>query len=261
MVETTTQRLLRFAVSGGEPTVLATLPAYPDNMSAVGDGSYWIALPTSRGPRPARDAPSEPSPVRDRDGVPADPARYGGVVLIDGDGHILRTLWGLPGQYRMITGVRQHGNDLWLTPLRDLTNATWVLSWFRATDPVTAFDAEYGPVIAPSYGKARPDAASRGSLLLTPAKQSPDLHRSGPADDSGLRGDYTLRPTHGSKQYRAPGNVCRGSRQTSLSVTDEEPTGASTHSSVEEFWRPSSPSTGQNEADHGPGGGTRTWKA
>ena len=30
--------------------VVADLPAYPDNMSAVGDGTYWIALPSPRLP-------------------------------------------------------------------------------------------------------------------------------------------------------------------------------------------------------------------
>ena len=59
-------------------TVLASLPAYPDNMSPVGDGTYWIALPTSRGPRtspPATDAPTQQ--------IPLDTAL---VVLVDGTG-------------------------------------------------------------------------------------------------------------------------------------------------------------------------------
>ncbi len=112
VVETTTRRLLRCATSGGEPTVLASLPAYPDNLSPVGDGTYWIALPTSRGPRSADDGRRRGAAEPGRDS-----ARHSEVVLIDGDGRLLRTISGPAGRYRMITGVRQHGGTLWLGSL------------------------------------------------------------------------------------------------------------------------------------------------
>lgn len=104
LVETATKRLLRFSTGSGARTELATLPAYPDNMSAVGDGTYWIALPTSR-------APGAPKPT--------DPSRYGLVTLVNEHGGILRTLYGTGGRYRMVTGVRQDGEALWLGSLTE----------------------------------------------------------------------------------------------------------------------------------------------
>ena len=50
VAETTTHRLLRVPLAGGDPVELVDLPAYPDNISAVGDGTYWVALPSPRVP-------------------------------------------------------------------------------------------------------------------------------------------------------------------------------------------------------------------
>jgi sugar lactone lactonase YvrE len=119
--ETTRHRLLRVPL-GGAPVVLADLPAYPDNMSAVGDGTYWIALPS---PRVAVAERLLPHPrIRQvvallPDRVQPQPKRYGLVALVDGDGTVLRTLHGPAGRYAMITGVRQHGDALWLGSLTE----------------------------------------------------------------------------------------------------------------------------------------------
>ena len=45
------------------------------------------------------------------------PRRYGLVALVDGNGGVCRTLHGPNGHYPMITGVRQHGDHLWLGSL------------------------------------------------------------------------------------------------------------------------------------------------
>lgn len=122
VAETTTHRLLRIPLGTGVPAVLADLPAYPDNMSAVGDGTYWIALPSPRvaiaerllpHPRVRRAAALLP------DALQPQPRRYGLVALVDGDGQVLRTLHGPTGAYHMITGVRQHGDRLWLGSLTE----------------------------------------------------------------------------------------------------------------------------------------------
>ncbi|WP_117669306.1 SMP-30/gluconolactonase/LRE family protein [Micromonospora sp. MW-13] len=120
LVETTTHRLLRVDLPGGTATVLADLPAYPDNLSAVGDGTYWVALPSPRLPAVERLLPHP----RLRqfvallpDAVRPQPRRYGLVALVDGAGTVLRTLHGPRGDYWMITGVRQHGDRLWLGSL------------------------------------------------------------------------------------------------------------------------------------------------
>lgn len=120
VAETSTHRLLRLPLADPTPTVLVDLPAYPDNLSAVGDGTYWVALPS---PRVAIAERLLPHPHLRRlaallpDTVQPQPRRYGLVALVDGEGRVLRTLHGPSGAYRMITGVRQHGNRLWLGSL------------------------------------------------------------------------------------------------------------------------------------------------
>jgi sugar lactone lactonase YvrE len=120
VAETSAHRLLRVPLSGGGPDVLADLPAYPDNMSAVGDGTYWVALPS---PRVAIAERLLPHPAARRlavllpEWMQPGPVRYSLVALVDGDGAVLRTLHGPAGRYPMLTGVRQHGDTLWLGSL------------------------------------------------------------------------------------------------------------------------------------------------
>jgi sugar lactone lactonase YvrE len=122
LAETTTHRLLRVPLAGGEPIELADLPAYPDNISAVGDGTYWVALPS---PRVAIVERLLPHPQVRRvaallpDRFQPQPARYGLVARVDGEGRVLRTLHGPSGSYQMITGVRQQDGVLWLGSLTE----------------------------------------------------------------------------------------------------------------------------------------------
>jgi sugar lactone lactonase YvrE len=122
LAETTMHRLLRVPLSGGEPVELADLPAYPDNISAVGDGTYWVALPSPRVaiverllPHPGIRRVAALLPER----LQPQPLHYGLTALVDGDGRPLRTLHGPAGGYSMITGVRQHGDSLWLGSLTE----------------------------------------------------------------------------------------------------------------------------------------------
>jgi sugar lactone lactonase YvrE len=121
-VETSAHRLMRVSLDGGSPTQLVDLPAYPDNMAAVGDGTYWIALPS---PRVAALERLLPYPrvrqlvAKVPDRLQPQPKRYGLAALVDGDGRVLRTLHGPAGEYMMITGVRQHGSTLWLGSLTE----------------------------------------------------------------------------------------------------------------------------------------------
>jgi sugar lactone lactonase YvrE len=120
--ETSSHRLLRIPLAGGEPIEVLDLPAYPDNMSSVGDGTYWIALPSPRLPIEERLLPHPhirqlAALLPDR--LQPQPKRHGIVALVDADGAVLRTLHAPTGWYRMITGVRQHGNDLWLGSLTE----------------------------------------------------------------------------------------------------------------------------------------------
>ncbi|SCL35356.1 gluconolactonase [Micromonospora nigra] len=120
LAETATHRLVRVSLPDGTVTVLTDLPAYPDNLSAVGDGTYWLALPSPRVralerllPRPRLRQLVALLPAA----VQPKPLRYALVAQVDGEGRVLRTLHGPGGGYPMVTGVRQHGDRLWLGSL------------------------------------------------------------------------------------------------------------------------------------------------
>jgi sugar lactone lactonase YvrE len=122
LCETVSHRLLRLSLPGGEVRVLGDLPAYPDNMSPVGDGTYWIALASPRVaiaekllPHPMLRRVAAVLPTR----LQPQPLPYTMAALVDGDGRVLRTLHGPAGRYVMATGVRQHGDTLWLGSLTE----------------------------------------------------------------------------------------------------------------------------------------------
>ncbi len=123
LAETTTHRLVKIPLGGDHvPVELADLPAYPDNMAPVGDGTYWIALPSPRVRSLERMLPY-PTVRRAVSMLPdfllPKEIPYGMAALVDGDGTVLRTLHGPSGSYHIITGVRQHGDALWLGSLTE----------------------------------------------------------------------------------------------------------------------------------------------
>jgi sugar lactone lactonase YvrE len=129
--ETVSHRLLRLALPDGEVRVLADLPAYPDNMSAVGDGTYWIALASPRVPIAEKLLPH---PILRRivavlpTRLQPQPLPYTIAALVDGEGSLIRALHGPKGRYVMATGVRQHGDTLWLGSLTERAIARTSLS-------------------------------------------------------------------------------------------------------------------------------------
>jgi sugar lactone lactonase YvrE len=122
LCETVTHRLVKVSLPDGAVRVLTDLPAYPDNMSAVGDGTYWIALASLRVAAAERLLPHPglrrlvavlPQWMQPR------PSPHTIAALVDGDGRLLRALHGPAGRYVMATGVRQHGDTLWLGSLTE----------------------------------------------------------------------------------------------------------------------------------------------
>jgi sugar lactone lactonase YvrE len=122
LCETVAHRLLRLSLPGGAVTVLGDLPAYPDNMASVGDGTYWVALAS---PRVAIAERLLPHPVLRRVAamlpprLQPQPLPYTIAALVDRDGTLRRALHGPAGRYVMATGVRQHGDTLWLGSLTE----------------------------------------------------------------------------------------------------------------------------------------------
>jgi sugar lactone lactonase YvrE len=122
MCETVSHRLVRLSLPDGAVTVLADLPAYPDNMAPVGDGTYWIALASPRVaiaerllPHPWARRIAAILPTR----LQPQPLPYTIAALVDGDGAVLRALHGPAGAFLMATGVRQDGDTLWLGSLTE----------------------------------------------------------------------------------------------------------------------------------------------
>jgi 2-keto-4-pentenoate hydratase/2-oxohepta-3-ene-1,7-dioic acid hydratase in catechol pathway/sugar lactone lactonase YvrE len=108
------------AAAGRPGPFAANLPGLPDNMSAAGDGTYWVAFPSPRLPLVDRLMP-HPAPRRVAARLPdrLQPAaqRYGLVTRLGADGQITQSLHGPSGSYREIVGVRQHDGWLYLGSL------------------------------------------------------------------------------------------------------------------------------------------------
>ncbi len=131
MCETVAHRLVRVSLPDGAVRVLGDLPAYPDNMAPVGDGTYWIALASPRVALAEKLLP-HPHLRRIAAGLPTrfqpQPLPYTMAALVDGDGTVLRVLHGPAGRYVMATGVRQHDDTLWLGSLTEKAIARVSLS-------------------------------------------------------------------------------------------------------------------------------------
>jgi sugar lactone lactonase YvrE len=131
LCETVAHRLVRVSLPDGAVRVLADLPAYPDNMAPAGGDTYWIALAS---PRVALAEKLLPHPHLRRIAavLPArlqpQPVPYAMAALVDGAGTVLRVLHGPAGRYVMATGVRQHGDTLWLGSLTERAIARVPLS-------------------------------------------------------------------------------------------------------------------------------------
>ncbi|MEU7868074.1 SMP-30/gluconolactonase/LRE family protein [Dactylosporangium sp. NPDC049140] len=120
--ETVAHRLTRIALPSGAATVLADLPAYPDNMSSAGDGTFWIALASPRVAIAERLLP-HPGIRRVVATLPTwmqpQPGKHTIAAQVDADGTVLRTVHSPAGRYPMLTGVRQAGDTLWFGSLTE----------------------------------------------------------------------------------------------------------------------------------------------
>ena len=105
--------------------ILDNLPGFPDNISRHGD-EYWLAIPSVRDalvdfmlPRPWM----RKAVLRLPDGLQPAPKRHGCVVVLDGDGTVLRTLQDPSGRVAIITGARRAGDRLYLGSFMEPTLA------------------------------------------------------------------------------------------------------------------------------------------
>jgi sugar lactone lactonase YvrE len=124
VAETGGYRIHRVWLTGsraGQSEVLADLPGFPDNMSTGADGVFWVALPQDRNPALDLLHRIPPGPRRGFrplvDLLADRPPRTTGLVGVSADGRIAHHVRLVGGDFRSVTGVRQHGDHLYLGSL------------------------------------------------------------------------------------------------------------------------------------------------
>ncbi|MDG4786647.1 SMP-30/gluconolactonase/LRE family protein [Micromonospora sp. WMMD1102] len=125
VAETGAYRLTRVWLSGprtGEVDRLAdNLPAFPDNLARDGDGLLWIAMGSPRNALLDRVAPWHPAIRRAVWALPEalqpKPANTAWVQALDTDGRVRYDFQATVPGFATVTGVRRHGDTLWLGSL------------------------------------------------------------------------------------------------------------------------------------------------
>ncbi|MDB4991010.1 MAG: Strictosidine synthase family protein [Myxococcaceae bacterium] len=136
VAESGTYRILRYWLKGdrrGHSDVLTDdLPGFPDNMASGSDGLIWVAIASPR--NPALDFLHRAPPILRRivwalpESLLPKPERTLRVLAIDRSGRIVRDLAGLSGAFHMVTGLRVHGDKLYLASLEESSLAEVTLA-------------------------------------------------------------------------------------------------------------------------------------
>lgn len=126
IAETGRYRVLRYELTGpaaGTARVVTdNLPGFPDNLSARGDGTYWLGLPSPRLPMLDRLLPHprlRAALGRGPQRLQPAPARYGLLVLLDGEGRLLDSLHGPAGRFVQTTGAVEADGWLYVSSLEE----------------------------------------------------------------------------------------------------------------------------------------------
>ncbi|MCU7730514.1 SMP-30/gluconolactonase/LRE family protein [Actinoplanes sp. KI2] len=127
VAETAVRTIVRHWLTGpraGTRDFLAEdLPGYPDNISRGSDGLIWVALAS---PKDALVERIQQGPLWVRRGVTRipevlqpGPKRTVRVQAYDNLGGLVHDLTGDPKRFHMVTGVREHGGDVWMGSLHE----------------------------------------------------------------------------------------------------------------------------------------------
>ncbi|MET0285551.1 MAG: SMP-30/gluconolactonase/LRE family protein [Polyangiales bacterium] len=135
IAETTAYRVrklwLKGPLAGSQDALIQDLPGFPDNMSRDEQGRLWIALAS---PRNALLDFLLPLPGLIRqvvwalpERVQPNPTRSIHVIAVDDDGAVVRELGGKTRAFHMVTGMRVHGDKLYLASLAEAALAVVTL--------------------------------------------------------------------------------------------------------------------------------------
>ena len=121
VAETNAARLLRYWLTGeraGQHEVFAELPGYPDNLSMSADGLIWVALPSSHNAllEKIHQLPLFMRKLIARlpESLQPAPEKIAWVMALNAQGRIVHDCCWKDGGYRMVTGVCQHGDKVYL---------------------------------------------------------------------------------------------------------------------------------------------------
>lgn len=123
--ETYRYRITRYWISGPDSgssdIFIDNLPGFPDNISATGDGRFWVAIFTVRNPMMDNLHP-RPALKRILSKLPGffwpKPAPYGLVLEMDENGNIIRSLHDPGGEHlSIITSVKETDSMLYMGSL------------------------------------------------------------------------------------------------------------------------------------------------
>lgn len=105
--------------AGEREVFLDNLPGYPDNIEAVGDGTYWMAFASPRVPTEFLMPYPKVREIIWRLGplVRPAPIEHGIIVQFDGQGKMLRVLQDSVGRLGITTGARIVGDMLYVMTL------------------------------------------------------------------------------------------------------------------------------------------------
>lgn len=109
VVETGAYRVWRFPLDGSRgKVVLDNLPGFPDNINNASDGTFWVGLVS---PRNAIMDKLSDRPFLRRvimrlpEAMKPAPTRYGFVLRMDAEGHVIESLQDPTGNYALTTGA------------------------------------------------------------------------------------------------------------------------------------------------------------
>lgn len=126
---------LRNARAGDTDTeiIADNLPGFPDNLTAVGDGTYWIGLSGSRSD--FIDGAAAKTMMRNMilllpsgwmDQLLSSSEAYSHIVRIDSNGEILENLMGEATNYNLTTGATQAGDRCYIHGLDTQSHVGWI---------------------------------------------------------------------------------------------------------------------------------------
>jgi sugar lactone lactonase YvrE len=107
--------------TGSVEPLVDNLPGFPDNIALGEDGLVWITLASPRNPLVDRLAPLPPV-LRQAvwalpEALQPAPAHTVWVMAVDADGRVVHDLQGTNEEFHMVTGVRRHGDSVYLGSL------------------------------------------------------------------------------------------------------------------------------------------------